>query len=201
MSLFAPATDVAEVELPEPGKYIVKCVGIEDAPDRGFGPGVKWIFHLTDPVSGVTMQSKYGDTYSLWQFTSTKMSPRSRARMFIEALLGRPLDAAKREVPDPRDLIGRSMEAVVIHERRDDGSTKATVTSCRPVAPPAGPGAARQPATKNGTDLVKQVKAAIRKAEILQTPNHLEWLGLEPERMSDEDLRDALERINADIQA
>jgi hypothetical protein len=61
MPAFAPATDVSEVELPEPGKYVVKCVAIEDAPDKGFGPGVKWVFQLIDPVSGITIQSNRGE--------------------------------------------------------------------------------------------------------------------------------------------
>ena len=209
MPAFAPATDVSEIELPEPGKYIVKCVAIEDAPDKGFGPGVKWVFQLIDPASGTTTQSQYGGDYELWQFTSVKMGPKSKARPIIEALLGRPLDVANREVPDPRQLIGRSMIAMVIHEKRDDGTDKATVTSCKPYTQ-NGAAAAPTPAPTRsnglsrptpGPGLIEQVRAAIRKAEILQTPNHLEWLSIQPDGMSDSDLFQVLEEINADIRA
>ena len=207
MPVFAPATDQSEIELPEPGKYVVKCIAIEDAPDKGFGPGVKWVFQLIDPQSGITIQSNRGGDYELWQFTSVKMGPKARARPIIEALLGRPLDVANREVPDPRHLIGRSMIAMVIHEPRDDGSLKAVVTSCKPytqggAAPaPAPAQSARLSRPAPGPGLLEQVKAAIRKAEILQTPNHLEWIGLQPEGMTDSDLFQVLEEINDDIKA
>jgi hypothetical protein len=52
-----------------------------------------------------------------------------------------------------------------------------------------------------GPGLLEMVKAAIRKAEILQTPNHLEWIGLQPEDMTDSDLFQVLEEINDDIKA
>lgn len=211
MPAFAPATDVSEIELPQPGRYIVKCVAIEDAPDKGFGPGVKWVFKLIDPQGGFTIQSNKGGDYELWQFTSTKMSPRSKARPIIEALLGRPLDVERREVPDARLLVGRSMMAVVIYEKKEDGSDKAVVSTCQPytekaaaAASPTGVAAAPRPAPRasgGGGGLLDQVKAAIRKSEILQTPHHLQWIALTPETMSDGDLYTYLEDINADIQA
>lgn len=208
MPMFAPATDVSDIELPQPGRYIVTCIDIEDAPDKGFGPGVKWVFKLIDPQSGTTIQSRNGGDYEMWQFTSIKMGPKSKARPIIEALLGRPLDTARREVPDSRLLIGRSMIAIVIYEKKEDGSDKAVVSTCQPYteegasvngAPPARP---RPAASASGTGgLLDQVKAAIRKAEILQTPHHLNWLALNVDTMSDGDLYSALEDINADIQA
>lgn len=200
MPVFAPATDVSEVNLPEPGKYIVECIDIEDAPDKGFGPGVKWIFSLTDAQTGVQYDS------DLWQFTSTKMGPKAKARPIIEGLLGRPLEV--REVPDSRELIGRKMVAMVIHEPRDDGSLKATVTSCKPyveqgATPAAAPQRAARPVPLNGASMCEQVKAAVRKASILQTHRHVEFAAMDEtalSQMSDADLYDILEQINLDIQ-
>src|SRR5262245_29839433 len=137
MPTFSPATDQSDIELPEPGKYIVTCVDIVDAPDKGFGPGLKWVFKLIDPDSGTTIQSRDGGDFELWQFTSVKLSPKARARPFVEALLGRPLDVENREAPDTRHLINRSMIAMVVHERRDDGSDMARVTSCKPYVSPS----------------------------------------------------------------
>lgn len=210
MPMFAPATDQAEIELPQPGRYIIKCVAIEDAPDKGFGVGVKWVFKLIDPQSGVTIQSRNGGDYELWQFTSIKMSPRSKARPIIEALLGRPLDTERREVPDSRLLVGRSMIGLVIYEKRDDGSDKAVVSTLQPyteagaapvASPSAGPRPAPRAANGAGPGLLAQLKAAIRKAEILQTPHHLTWLALNVDAMSDSDLYQYLEDVNADITA
>lgn len=199
MPAFAPATDVSEIVLPEPGKYYVKCVAIEDAPDKGFGPGVKWIFQLTDFISG----EPWGQ--ELWQFTSIKMGPKARARPIIEGLLGRPLDVAKREVPDTQQLIGRTMIAMVIHEPRDDGSPRAVVTSCKPYTQdgPAPTPARPAPVASPGNGLIDQVKGAMRKATILQTHRHLELGAIDDaalSKMSDSDLYSLLEDINLDIQ-
>lgn len=210
MPMFAPATDQAEIELPQPGRYIIKCVAIEDAPDKGFGPGVKWVFKLIDPQSGVTIQSRNGGDYELWQFTSTKMSPRSKARPIIEALLARPLDTERREVPDARLLVGRSMLGMVIYEKRDDGSDKAVVSTLQPyteagasapVSQMEAPRPAPRAANGAGPGLRDQLKAAIRKAEILQTPHHLAWIALNLDGMSDSDMYQYIEDINADITA
>jgi hypothetical protein len=209
--MFAPATDTSDIELPVPGRYIVQCVDIQDAPDKGFGPGVKWVFKLIDPQSGVTIQSRNGGDYELWQFTSTKMGPKARARPIIEALLGRPLDVARKETPDSRLLIGRSMIAIVIYEKKEDGTDKAVVSTCQPytetgAAPtPSAPVAMPRPAPSasgaNGAGLAEQLKSTIRKAEVLQTPRHLDWLSLEVTNMSDSDMYQAIQEINADIQA
>lgn len=196
MPLFAPASDQADVQLPEPGKYIVTCIDIEDAPDKGFGPGVKWVFRLEDFNTGAVWDS------DLWQFTSIKMGPKAKARPIIEALLGRPLQV--REQPDSRDLLNRKMVAMVIHEPKDDGSQRAVVTSCKPfteqAAMPTAPARQEQPKPA-ATDLRAQVKAAMRKAEILQTPKHLDWFATDITAMSDSDLYELLQDINADIAA
>ena len=200
MPVFAPATDQTEVNLPEPGKYIVECIDIEDAPDKGFGPGVKWVFRLEDFSTGVVWDS------DLWQFTSIKMGPRAKARPIIEALLGRTLEV--RETPNADDLIGRKMIAMVIHEPRDDGSMRAVVTSCKPFtdrqqATAAAPSQARRQASPpSGAQTIReQLTAAIRKATILQTPQHLDWAALNLDSMTDSDMASFLDDVNADIQA
>jgi hypothetical protein len=196
--VFAPASDQTDVILPEPGKYYVTCTAIEDAPDKGFGPGVKWVFMLEDFNTGEVWAQ------DLWQFTSTKMGPKAKARPIIEALLGRPLQP--REVPDSRELLDKKMIAMVIHEPRDDGSKRAVVTSCVPFAAPTNghqrPARPMPVAGQGG--LLEQVKSAVRKAEILQTPRHLEFLGMDDaalEKMSDSDLYSILQEINVDIQS
>jgi hypothetical protein len=210
MPTFAPASDAADIELPEPGRYIVKCVAIEDAPDKGFGPGIKWVFQLIHPDSGVTIQSNRGGAYELWQFTSVKLGAKAKARPIVEALLGRSLQV--REVPNDRDLVGRSMLAMLIHEPRDDGSERAVLTMCKPYAaqdaapaPSAAPTMPRPAPNASGQGgLLAQIKAAVRKSEILQTPRHLEFVAMEDaalQTMSDGDLYSILQEINADIQA
>lgn len=205
MPTFSPATDQSDIELPEPGKYILTLLDLTDAPAKQFGPGLKWTYKMVDPESGVTIQSRDGGDYELWQFTSVKLSPKSRARPFVESLLGRPLDTANREQPDVRQLIGRSMLGIVIHERREDGSDKAVVTSCKPYVAPATSAVAaphRTPPPPATEDALKAaVKAAIRKAEILGSGKHLDWLAYEPDGMTQADLEQLLAAVQHDILA
>lgn len=200
MPMFAPATDQTEVNLPEPGKYIVTCINIEDAPDKGFGPGVKWVFRLEDFNTGEVWDS------DLWQFTSIKMGPKAKARPIIEGLLGRALEV--HEVPNADHLIGRKMIAMVIHEPRDDGSLRAVVTSCKPItdqrqaSAPSPAQARRQSSPPSSAPTIReQLTAAIRKATILQTPQHLDWAALNLDAMTDGDMASFLDDVNADIQA
>lgn len=208
MPTFFPATDRAEFELVEPGKYIATCTAIEDAPDKGFGPGVKWVFKLVDPATNQTVRNSNGFDLEFWQFTSTKMGPKARARPIIEALLGRTLENG--EIPNSNKLIGTAMTTIIIHEPAEDGSMRARVTSCKPFQPADAAPAAPQPGfDANGNavkgdahaDLVARVEKAARKAEVLQTPRHLEWLSLNFEKLTDGDLMTFLNEINADIAA
>jgi hypothetical protein len=206
MPTFAPASDQAEFTPPEPGRYIATCTDIKDAPPKAFGAGVQWSFTLTDPQTGVTLQNADGEDLDFWQFTSTKMSPKSRARPLVEALLGRTLDVANREVPDVRLLIGRSMLTILIHEPGEDGTPRARLTSCTPYTPPSTPAVAappHRPAPPPATaDALKAaVKAAIRKAEILDTKKHLDWLTYQPDQLSQADLQQLLADINDDVLA
>lgn len=201
MSIFSPATNQTSVDLPEPGRYTFRCVSIEEAPDKGYGPGVLWKFTLTDPA-GVTLATPSGDEYELWQFTSQKLSPGARARQYADALLGRPL--AEGETPNPRDLVGREMVGVLIHEPNKADPLRVTgrVTSVKATtgAPSATAAAPANGAADVGA-LIEKLKGAVHKAEVLATPHHLDWLQVEPEKLGAADLERTLAAVNADIAA
>jgi hypothetical protein len=213
MPMFAPATDKSEYELPDPDRYIAVCVGIEDAPDKGFGPGVKWQFQLINPQTNLNVADSQGRDFILWQFTSTKMGPKSRARPIIEALLGREL--VNGEVPDSRHLFNKGMVCLVAHEKNEAGIVQAKVTSCAPYNPardaakaPAAPAPAPgfdangDPVGSNGVDrtaVIQKFEKARRSAEVLGTPKHLDWLAMDPEAMSADDLVAVTAAINADL--
>jgi len=204
MPVFDGASDQPEYTPPEVGRYIATLKELKDAPDRGWGIGAQWVFTLAELMSGVTLVDADGKDEELWQFTSTKMSPKARARPFVEALLGRPLDIANREAPDPRLLVGKSMLCVLIHEKADDGSVRARLTSCTPYVPStttpvAAPPRQAAPPSPTEDALKAEVKAAIKKAERLATARHLDWLGLDVDRMTQVDLQFHLCEIQADI--
>ena len=205
MPTFNQATDQAEYELPDPGAYIATCIRIEDAPDKGFGPGAKWVFTLADPKSGVLLHNANGEPVELFQWTSVKMSPKARARPIVEALLGRPLDVDGREVPNVQQLVGKSMSTLVIWEKRDDGSDTARVTSCKPYVSPstaavATPSPSSSPTPDRGL-LLQRIRSAIKKAEEHKSKNHLDWLAMDVDNLDDDELTAVLHAIHQDTLA
>jgi hypothetical protein len=218
MPMFAPATDKAEYELPEPNRYIAVCLGIEDAPDKGYGPGVKWVFQLIDPMTNLPIKDSQGRDFQLWQFTSVSMGRKARARPIIEALMGREL--VEGEVPDSRLLLNKGMICLVAHEKDEKGNLRARVTSCSPYNPAPDASRVSIPATApapapgfdangntvsvNGTDkaaLVQKFEKARRSAEVLGTPKHLDWLAMDPATMSADDLVSVTAAINVELTA
>jgi len=124
--MFAVATNQSGF-LPDEGKYTVECLRIEEAPDNGFGVGVRWILALYEGSDRVKNDS--GFDYEFWQTTSPNMGPKARARQYVEAFLGRPLDEGERI--NPNDLPGKKCTGMIIHE---DSKTKVGVQNAKLVS-------------------------------------------------------------------
>jgi hypothetical protein len=121
--------EVRDIDAPlEEGTYILTVVDIADGEANQFGDSLKWIFHVANPASPEEpILGTDGKPYEYWQFSSPKMTPRAKARRWVEALLGRPLDAGTR--PNPTALLGRRMVATVVHEEDDEGNLRARIPS------------------------------------------------------------------------
>lgn len=80
-------------EAVEAGRYVVKVVRLESTHHVEYGDGIKWVFHLANPLTDppTPLYQADGTLYELWQTTSTKVTPRSKARPWLETLLGRPI--------------------------------------------------------------------------------------------------------------
>jgi hypothetical protein len=133
--------------LPDEGKYTVECLRIEEAPDNGFGVGVRWVLALFEGSERVKNDSGYD--YEFWQTTSPNMGPKARARQYVEAFLGRALDEGERINPD--DLPGKKCTGMIIHEdsKTKVGVQNAKLVSVKPLsssAPMAAPKPAPRPA-------------------------------------------------------
>jgi hypothetical protein len=82
------------------GKYVAKLIGFEETPPSAahpeWGAGMKWRFYLaTYPTanapSTVVKRPDSDEVYEFWQFSGSKLTPRTKAWAWIEALLGRPI--------------------------------------------------------------------------------------------------------------
>lgn len=124
--MFAVATNQTGF-LPDEGKYTVECLRIEEAPDNGFGVGVRWILALYENNERVLQGN--GEPLEFWQTTSPNMGPKARARAYVEAFLGRPLGEGERINPD--DLPGKKCSGMVIHE---ESKTKVGVQNAKLVS-------------------------------------------------------------------
>lgn len=135
--MFATATNQTSGFMPDEDKYTVECLRIEEAPDNGFGVGVRWVLALYKDNERVLMND--GTPMEFWQTTSPNMGPKARARAYVEAFLGRPLEEGERI--NPNDLPGKWLAGMVIHE---DSTTKkdqkvAKLVSVKPYSNGAAP--------------------------------------------------------------
>jgi len=192
--MFAVATNQSGF-LPDEGKYTVECTAIEEAPDNGYGPGVRWVLALYEGDRQVT--SDY------WQTTSPNMGPKARARQYVEAFLGRPLEEGERV--NPNDLIGKRCSGMVIHEPSKTKADQmvAKLVSVKPVGQAGAKAAPQKPAAEavNLDALRSILKKKIRQAEVLQSPEHLTWIALNVDGMDAEDLNVFIKDVQADLDA
>lgn len=199
--MFATATNQTGF-LPDEGKYTVECLRIEEAPDNGFGVGVRWILALYEGSERVLQGN--GDVLEFWQTTSPNMGPKARARAYVEAFLGRPLDEGERI--NPNDLPGKRCSGMVIHE---ESKTKVGVQNAKLVsvksltssAPKSSPREASADAAPDMAKLRADVERKITQAQILGTPKHLDWVMKDLSTMGASELADLKREIQEDIDA
>jgi hypothetical protein len=208
--MFAPVTNMTGF-MPDEGKYTAECLRIEEAPDNGFGVGVRWVLALYEGNERILQGD--GTPMEFWQTTSTNMGPKARARAYVEAFLGRPLDEGERI--NPNDIPGKRLTGMVIHE---DSTTKvgqkvAKLVSVKPltngaakVVPPQRPTASSVSADASDADIdratvVLSVEKKIRQAELLGTAKHLDWLAMDLTSMDVGELQAIKAAVQQDIDA
>ncbi len=115
------------VVLPD-GVYAVKLISVEEQISRDGLDFLRWIFEVVG-------EPEYAGA-SLTGATSLRLSPRSKARQWAEALLGRRLERG--EELDTDTLIGRTAMATVTTVDRD-GVSYNRIESLAPVRRAARP--------------------------------------------------------------
>jgi hypothetical protein len=199
--MFNTATNQTTGFMPDEDKYNVECLRIEEAPDNGFGVGVRWVLGLYQ--NGERILQGDGNPLEFWQTTSPNMGPKARARQYVEAFLGRALEEGERI--NPNDLPGKWLSGMVIHE---DSTTKqgqkvAKLVSVKPYTSGTSSAAPKTaPHNGNGAN-VEALRAKLNKlidrAEKDQTESHLTWLALNVEAMNADELQSFIQDVTNDL--
>lgn len=129
------------------GNYILQLKALEDGEPGTFGARMRWTFlawHLETGAQVINEQD--GTPFEWWQSTGESIGPRSKARPWVEALLGRKIEKGDDAGAISEEIIGKSMEAYVA-PNEDDYVTilRAKPRTARPAAS-AAPAPAPAPA-------------------------------------------------------
>jgi hypothetical protein len=111
----------------KPGTYEAVLTGIEQREKDGRAY-LAWAFEAKTKTGTVTLKAA----------SSTSFGQKSKARIWTEALLGRPLEAGETVAGD--DLLGLPCLLVVGVKTRDDGSQFNSIENVLPKADEAEPG-------------------------------------------------------------
>jgi hypothetical protein len=111
------------------GEYWVKVLKVEDAPANEYGPGVKWTFSVAT-LGGQVIRDENGYVAELFQYSSAKLSPTSKAGGWASALLGRSLTRSDTGVGITQAVIGRKAVATI---HRNSKNERCTIAELRPM--------------------------------------------------------------------
>jgi hypothetical protein len=96
----------------EPGRYLVKLFKLEPTSHPQYGAGVKWVFVIATP-DGKPLYDKHNAPLELWQTTSLRLTPNSKARPWVEALLDRPLTNGEDPAAIAQAIVGKKAYALI----------------------------------------------------------------------------------------
>ena len=112
----------------EPDRYILKLVRLEELPPSeqhpDWGPSIKWVFHCARFASGEVIYTDDGQLYEFFQMTSPKLTPKSRARPWVETFLGRALTADDEPEAIATALVGTKAVAMIGPDNDAGGRTR-----------------------------------------------------------------------------
>lgn len=94
------------------GSYILEVLRIEDMEDGQFGARMRWVFEAVED-DGTVVSWDNGEAFEWFQQSGATLGPRSTARKWAEALLGRELRAGEEGEAVTEQLIGRKARALI----------------------------------------------------------------------------------------
>ncbi|MFN8525143.1 MAG: hypothetical protein U0821_18765 [Chloroflexota bacterium] len=226
--MFKPASDQESAPIIEPGFYLLTLEKLEEAAPSQFSqdgaPQVKWFFTVSqdgDPSAKVLMQN--GEPYELYQWSSTSMNKRSKARPWAEALLGRPLVVG--EELKMETIMFATMRAYVKHEKSQDGTKTyckistdiapthvAKITKNGAAKPPATPAKTPSPAAASQSSaapkpaferrsLEKAWNKVVARAELVNHGSAEDWAAVNTDELDDASLMEMTQAATHEVEA
>ena len=113
------------------GPCVLQLIALEDDEGGSFGDQMRWVFHHA--VAGVVTADDDGTPHEFWQWSSLTFTPRAKAPKWLAALLNRDIvfdSEAAGWMPTSElvnEAIGKSVNALVIDERGDDGMVRSKI--------------------------------------------------------------------------
>ena len=149
-------------EFIEPGRYLLKLVRFEDLGVSTFAePGdpnpphsIRWAFLVARPDSSTEpLLGMDGQRFELFGYTSTATGKKSKARPWLQALLGRELSEGEKGADLAREALGRKAWAMLDHkvipgEQGSQDRTTVVILSLSPYKEGEKPGRAAAPPAK-----------------------------------------------------
>lgn len=153
-----PTGSAALAETIEPGRYGVKLIRFEDdgvssyADPNDANPAhrIRWVFHLYPTGSNTPLVDADGREYEHFEWTSSRTGPKSSARPWIEALLGRPMQPGDGGQELTEKLVGGKAWALLDHvttpgTNGSEPRTRLKILSLSPIVRGQKPGTAAAP--------------------------------------------------------
>jgi len=203
-------------ELLEAGEYVLTLNDLEESEGQ-FGDRLIWKFliaPLSDPTNYINKRKDgSGDAKDIWAFTDPDIIIGSLMHEFVEKLTGRTFD--KTSTPPTEDeLLGRRIIAYITHyvpkKGKNAGNKQEQIVagSVKPFKGPQpnkvimSPHADDLPADNQDRDaLVKRVEKLIGKAVMLETENHLGFVGADLSKADTAFLQQLASDIEAEVKA
>ena len=154
----------------EDGTYIAKLIRFEDAPAQDFGPGMKWVFWLWEEATKTPIVDGNQEMYEFFQFSSASLAPKSKARPWMEALVGRALVEGESSAALAAEATGKSARAVLENVLKD-GQYRTKILSMKPYTAKAGGKGKAQPEP----ELVAAAPAAAPVQQLTDDEGKLPW--------------------------
>lgn len=94
------------------GDYVLKVKALKGCPPGQFGPMIEWVFNIAHADSSTPIYDQDGKPAELRQRTGTALTPKAKARKWMEAFLDRDVDG-ERGPALSKEVVGRKANASI----------------------------------------------------------------------------------------
>lgn len=212
-----PFTAVRErtFELIETGEYVFTLNYLTEEPGGQYGDAMRWewLIALREDPTGYLCRSD-GNERTLRVWTGADIVIGGQAHEWIQVLTGRTFEDGA-DPPDENELLGRRMIAYLTHQAPKKGPNagklreKIVAGSAKPFKGPqpnktvAAPMKRQEPteAERERAELVARVEKQIGKAVNLSTPHHRDYVAVDLNAASDDELLMLFNTVKAEVTA